>query len=195
MKRGKFIVLYGANNVGKSTQVKLLVKRLKKSGIKLKQVKYPIYNLEPTGAILNKFLRKNLKLTEYEAQYIFVQNRKDFQPKLEKMLDSGYWVTAEDYKGTGICWGATHGVPLKKMLKLNSGLLGEDLAILLDGVQFKESIEKRHLNEASKMWEKGKQIHLKVGKIFKWKLVKADLPVDEVAENIWNIVSNNLGVK
>jgi dTMP kinase len=187
--KGKFIVIYGANNVGKTTQVKLLVNKLKKIGKKVKLLKYPIYDLEPTGFILNKFLRKHLSLTEYEAQYIFMHNRKDFQPELEKILKSGYWVVAEDYKGTGICWGATHRVPLKKMIDLNSGLLEEDLAILLDGRQFKKSIEKGHRNENSKMWKKSKLIHKKVGKIFNWKIVNASGAIDKVSEDIWKVVS------
>ena len=192
MKKGKFIVIYGANNVGKSTQVKLLVNKLKKVGKKVKLLKYPIYDLEPTGPILNKFLRKHLSLSEYEAQYIFMHNRKDFQPELEKMLKSGYWVVAEDYKGTGICWGATHRVPLKKMIDLNSDLLEEDLGILLDGQQFKESIEKGHRNENSKMWKKSKIIHKKVGKIFNWKIVNAADAVEKVSDNIWNIIKKEL---
>ena len=32
-KKGKFIVLYGINNLGKTTQAKLLVKNLKNSGV------------------------------------------------------------------------------------------------------------------------------------------------------------------
>ena len=192
MKKGKFIVIYGANNVGKTTQVKLLVSKLKKIGKKVKLLKYPIYDLGPTGSILNKFLRKHLSLTEYEAQYIFMHNRKDFQPELEKILKNGYWVVAEDYKGTGICWGATHNVPLKKMIQLNKDLLEEDLAILLDGKQFKEAIEKKHHNEDGRRWEKGRQIHKKVGKMFGWKQVKSDDSIDEVSGNIWKIVERKL---
>lgn len=190
--RGKFIVIYGANNVGKTTQVKLLAKRLRKNKKKVKLLKYPIYDLEPTGPIINKFMRKRLPLTEYEAQYIFMHNRWDFQPTLEQLLDKGYWVVAEDYKGTGICWGVTHKVPLKKMIELNAGLLEEDLAILLDGQQFKEAIEKRHHNEDSKAWNRGRMIHRKVGDIFGWKIVKADDPIKEVSENIWKIVEKDM---
>ncbi len=194
MKKGKFIVIYGANNLGKTTQAKLLVKNLRKAGKKVKYIKYPVYDLEPTGSILNKFLRKNLSLSEYEAQYIFVQNRRDFQPKLERLLNEGSWIVAEDYKGTGICWGATHRVPLNKMLKLNSGLLEEDLAILLDGDQFKESIEKKHHNEDGKMWEKGRIMHRKVGKIFGWKRVDAGQSIEKVASNILDIVNKKFSV-
>lgn len=48
MKYEKMIVIYGANNVGKTTQVNLLEERIKTQGTSYVRVKYPIYDLEPT---------------------------------------------------------------------------------------------------------------------------------------------------
>lgn len=192
VRRGKFIVIYGANNLGKSTQAKILSKRLRQAGKKVTLLKYPIYDLEPTGPIVNKFLRKNLKLTEYEAQYIFYRNRKDYEPTLEKLLNIGTWVVAEDYRGTGICWAATHGVPLSKIINLNSDVLAEDLVILLDGERFKNSIEKGHHNEDGKMWDKARKMYLKVGKMFGWIKVNANGTITDVADRVWGIVKKTL---
>lgn len=190
---GKFIVIYGANNIGKSTQVILLSEKLKTIGKKVITIKYPIYDLEPTGPILNKFLREKTGMDELSAQKIFIQNRIDFEPTLKKYLEDGYWVVAEDYKGTGICWGATHGIPLEKMIDLNGNLLDEDLAILMDGeAQFVESIEKGHHNEDNDIWVEGRDMHRKVGKIFGWEVVNANQPREKVAEDIWDIVSKSL---
>lgn len=55
--RGKFIALYGINNIGKSTQTSLLVQRVISQGIRVEYIKYPIYNLDPTGKMLNEILR------------------------------------------------------------------------------------------------------------------------------------------
>ena len=41
--RGKFIVLYGINNLGKTTQAKFLVEKLQSQGLRAEYVKYPIY--------------------------------------------------------------------------------------------------------------------------------------------------------
>ena len=54
---GKFIAVYGINNIGKSTQTSLLVQKLVRAGIPVEYVKYPIYNLDPTGKMLNEILR------------------------------------------------------------------------------------------------------------------------------------------
>ena len=58
---GKFIAIYGINNIGKSTQTSLLVQKLLSAGIAVEYVKYPIYDLDPTGKMLNEILRGKQK--------------------------------------------------------------------------------------------------------------------------------------
>jgi thymidylate kinase len=43
--KGKFIVLYGINNLGKTTQAKLLVEKFQKEGLKAEYMKYAVYSL------------------------------------------------------------------------------------------------------------------------------------------------------
>lgn len=189
---GKFIVIYGPNNIGKTTQTKLLADRLKKKKYKVKQLKYPIYDLKPTGPKLYKLLRTKNDISEEDIQKIFAQNRFDFEPKLKELLSCGWNIVAEDYKGTGICWGVTNGVSLRKMEKMNKGLLGEDLAILLDGRRFKEAKEMGHRNEDGGRWKKSRRVHLRIGKKYGWRKVNANLPRGKVADNIWKIVEKVL---
>jgi thymidylate kinase len=54
---GKFIAIYGVNNIGKSTQTNLLMQRLLSAGVRAEYVKFPIYDLDPTGKMLNEILR------------------------------------------------------------------------------------------------------------------------------------------
>jgi len=59
--QGKFIAVYGINNIGKSTQTSLLVQKLINIGVRVEYIKYPIYNLDPTGKMLNEILRGKQK--------------------------------------------------------------------------------------------------------------------------------------
>ena len=81
------------------------------------------------------------------------------------------------------------------MLELNDNLLEEDLGILLDGRQFKEAIEKGHHNEDKGMWMKGRNMHRKVGKLFRWKKANANQPIEKVAADIWRIVEKKFGLR
>ncbi|MFH1545947.1 MAG: hypothetical protein ABIE14_01040 [Patescibacteria group bacterium] len=58
---GKFIAIYGVNNIGKSTQTSLLVQRLVNVGVRVEYFKYPLYDLDPTGKMLNEILRGKQK--------------------------------------------------------------------------------------------------------------------------------------
>jgi len=54
-KRGKLIVTEGTDCSGKSTQIKLLIERLQKEGVKVITLDFPNYST-PTGRIVRKYL-------------------------------------------------------------------------------------------------------------------------------------------
>jgi thymidylate kinase len=149
MSKGLFIAIYGVNNIGKSTHARLLVESLKRAGKKVFYLKYPVYDLEPTGPAINAILRSGGKQSvgEDELQRLFMQNRRDFEPELKKIINDGFVVVAEDYTGTGIAWGTAKGLELSFMEKLNDGLLKEDMAILITGKRDIRAMEKKHIHE------------------------------------------------
>ena len=188
---GKLIVFYGTNNLGKSTQAQILLKKFQSLGLKSQYLKYPIYDLCPSGQILNDYLRNSnpYNLSPREAQIIYTLNRSQYQSELEEKLSDGYYIIAEDYTGTGLAWGQGAGVDIEFLENINQALLKEDLAILFDGDRFKDSIETNHKHEEDDDFsQKVRQIHLDLADRLKWKIVPANLSREEVAEKIWQIV-------
>lgn len=195
MKKGMFITLYGINNIGKSTHAKLLVQRLKKSGYKARYIKYPIYNLAPTGPLLNTILRKSEKqsISEEDLQLWFILNRYQFQPTLIDWLKKGYIVVAEDYSGTGIAWGAAKGMSLITLIKLNTFLVQEDCAILMQGEREVRAQEKHHIHEQNEgLITKTTRIFSALARRFGWKIVTVAKTKEETAARIWKIVNSRL---
>lgn len=193
--RGKFIILLGINNLGKSTQAHLLVENLQNYGFKTEYLKYPIYELEPTGPQINDIIRggQGQDISEIELQKIYAQNRRDFQPELEKKLNKGITVVAEDYVGTGLAWGVTKGANLEKLEKQNADLTRGDLAIVLDGQRFIEAKEDNHIHEQDdELMEKCRQVHLDLAKKYGWQIVNANQSVEDVKKDIWEIVGKQL---
>ncbi len=194
-KSGLFITLYGINNIGKSTHAKRLAARLKKEGFTTHYIKYPIYDLEPTGPMLNDILRKSKtqKISEEELQLWFVLNRYHFQPTLQKWLDAGDVVVAEDYCGTGIAWGAAKGVALKTLIAMNKYLVQEDVAILMKGVRDTRAQEKAHIHETNQeLIAKTTAVFEQLGKKFKWKNVVVAPKIEETEGKIWEVVQKEL---
>lgn len=196
MERGKFIVIYGANNLGKTVQAMNLTERLAKRGIKAEYLKYPIYELPPTGPRLNSILRERKEdLSPLDIQKIFAQNRRDYEPFLIDGLHSGKWYVAEDYRKTGIAWGMTFGIALEVMEEINSDMYPEDLEICLDGERFVGGIEKGHLHEESGKWERNREIHRILAKRYGWEIINANNSIEYVSDEIMKVVIRRLFVK
>ncbi len=192
MPRGKFIVFYGINNVGKTTQAKSLVKRLKDAGKKAEYLKYPIYDLHPTGIIFNEYLRGGNphNLTPREFQIIAAANRYQYQPELEEKLNQGITVVAEDYRGTSIAWGAGAGVRKDFLVRLNEGLLKEDHVFLLDGERFLSASEKNHRHEADNdLTKKVRRIHRQLAQEYGWQEISANQPAEVIEKIVWKTVT------
>ncbi len=190
-RKGKFIVIYGINNLGKTTQAKKLVERLNTLGHKTEYIKYPIYNLAPTGSLINAYLREGNphNLSSREVQILYTLNRDQHQPNIIKMLSDGINIIAEDYVGTGLAWGIGQGVSEEFLLKINSHLTREDLVFLIDGARFLESKESNHKHESdNKLMEEVRNIHLRLAKERDWKIINANDSIESIHEKIFSEV-------
>jgi dTMP kinase len=188
MSRGKFIVLYGINNLGKTTQAKLIVEKLASRGISAEFLKYPLYEIKPSGSLINNYLRggNQHSLNAREIQIIYVLNKTQFEKTLEEKLNAGINIIAEDYVGTGLAWGIGTGVDESFLKELNSHLLKEDLAFLFDGERFLASKETSHKHETNdELMQKVRQVHQRLGEEFGWIKIDANLSVEEINEKLF----------
>ena len=94
--KGLLIVIYGANNIGKTTQAKKLVDWLSEQGYPSEYLKYPVYH-SSTGKRISSILRegKEPDISETDFQTIYYENRKEFEPELKKKLDAEVIIVAE----------------------------------------------------------------------------------------------------
>lgn len=191
---GRFIVIYGSNNLGKSTQLDLLEKVYVEAGLPYTRIKYPIYD-SPTGQIINRILRPNeneekLEISEEEFQALYAEDRRQFEPLLRELLKNGD-VIAEDYVGTGLAWGLTKGVRREFLDQVNDGLLKPDVEIMLDGYRFGGGVERRHRHEdvESGIWERSREIHLGLATELGWKVINANRAETVVHEEILQVLA------
>ncbi len=195
MKEGLFIVIYGINNIGKSTQVEMLLEAFKKAKLEVKHIKYPIYDLEPTGSKINEVLRsgKEQVMSEVALQKLYAKNRLDYQSELIRMLASGINIIAEDYVGTGLGWGWTKGAEIEELIKINRGLLKPDIVVLLDGERYLEGKEENHIHETNDEWmETCRDKYMELATRFNWEVVDANQTRDEVHDNIIDVIEKKV---
>ncbi len=195
MPKGKFIAIYGINGIGKTTQVDLLVEYLKQKGKNASRLKYPVYDLEPEGPFIHKYLREpefrtQNELSTHELQEKYAQNRRRYETKLKERLADGEWIVAEDYKGTGISWGLTWGGELDYLEDINEDLLKPDLEILMHGSRFLSAIEKDHRNEMdSERITICKNFHELLADRYGWVKIDANQKIEKVQKDIAEKIS------
>ncbi|MDP4008186.1 MAG: hypothetical protein Q8P68_03250 [Candidatus Peregrinibacteria bacterium] len=190
----KFIAIYGVNNIGKSWHAKNIVERLKALGAKAVYIKYPIYDIEPSGTFLNKTLRSGepQKITEEELQTWYALNRFQFEPSLKQMLAENDYVVAEDYTGTGICWGYTKGASLDWLESLNSQFIKPDFSILMYGERKTSAAEVGHLHEShDELLNKAEETLNMLSEKYDWKRVLKDDNYEVTKQRFWDILVAN----
>ena len=192
------ITLYGINGIGKTTQVELLVAFLQAQGKRASRLKYPIYELEPEGPFIYKYLRdpefrRENELSTEDLQMKYAENRRQYEPELRKRLESGEWIVAEDYTGTGIAWGLSWGANLEYLEDINKDLLSPDMSILMHGERFDTAIEAGHRNETNADRIRiCKNFHLLLKDRYDWKQVNANQAIKSVAKDTEELVDELL---
>ena len=195
MQKGKFITIYGINNIGKSTHAQILTERLISEGYDAEFLKYPNYSVEPSGKFLDHLLRGSdtQELPEDELQLWFVLNRYQFQPEVERKLAEGKILVVEDYVGTGIAWGVAKGLSLEWMEAINQHLLREDQAIYMSGQRNLEAREKKHIHEQDdELAERCRLVHEELAGKYGWRRVELQGEITDTAELMWGAASEFL---
>lgn len=188
MQKGKFITIYGINNIGKSTHAQILTERLIKEGFDAEFLKYPNYSVEPSGKFLDHVLRGSdaQSITEDELQLWFVLNRYQYQPEIERKLAEGKTLIVEDYIGTGVAWGVAKGLPLDWMESINKHLLREDFAIYMSGHRNLQAKEAKHIHEQDdELAERCRQIHEELAEKYGWIRVELQEEITDTAKLMW----------
>ena len=106
--RGKLIVIEGNDCSGKETQSQLLLQRLLREGKKVEKLAFPDYN-SPTGKIVGgPYLGKEdigecvfeegaTNVDPKVASLYYAADRRYALPKINKLLDDGYYVILDRY--------------------------------------------------------------------------------------------------
>lgn len=186
---GRLIVLYGVNNLGKSTQVSLLTTALAAEGQAVERRKSPNYEL-PSGQVINSILRDGREHHGQELQLWNALNFHQDEPTITGTLESGADLVSEDYWGTTIAWGLGHGVPREDLDAMIAGLRTPDVAILLHGRRFTDAKEAGHMHEEDdELTERVQRLHLELADEFGWHKVNANQPQEVVHAQIMEVIN------
>jgi dTMP kinase len=129
--KGVFICIEGLDGCGKTTQAKLLVKKLKKH--------YDaVYTAEPSRGEIGKFIKKNCLNAERRGSVLveallFAADRVDHvQNEVSPALGKGRVVVSDRYVYSSYAYQGAAGLELEWIEELNEHAIRPDLAIFID---------------------------------------------------------------
>ena len=102
MKKGRFIVFEGIDGAGKTTQTKLLLNHLKRTGRKVEFIHFPQYQTKSGGLIENYLQGQYGKIGPYQASVFYAADRFDGGYRIREWLNKGYAVIADRYFASNI---------------------------------------------------------------------------------------------
>lgn len=191
--KGVFICIEGLDGSGKSTQAKILTKKLSKTYNAL-------YTAEPSQGKIGKFMRKRLyektRLPTTVEALLFAADRiEHVQNLVAPALNEGKIVVSDRYVYSSLAYQGSAGLSLEWIEAINANALKPDLCIFID-VEPKIVLDrlkrKRSVMENLETQEKVREIYLNY--VEKGELVKVDggKSKREVAEALYAEVTGFL---
>ena len=128
---GLLIAFEGLDQSGKQTQAELLRDRLKQDGHKARLVSFPDYGTS-IGEEIARALQGEREYGADVMQLLYVANRYERKPDLQRWLDGGLILVCDRYMASSIAYGEAFGLDAGWLAEMQKYLPAPALTIMLD---------------------------------------------------------------
>ena len=191
-----FIVIEGIDGSGKTTQAKMLFKKLIRRGYRVALL------AEPTGSVYGRKIREKLREGNYTAEELyelFVKDRMLNAKNIQSLLRWGYIVILDRYYISTIAYQGAQGIPIDRILNDHKNLPQPDIIIILDidPVTALGRLKNKDTFETREFLERVREIYLRIPEILKnfdgqIEVINADRDPEAVGEDIWKMVRDRI---
>lgn len=189
-KKGSFVCLEGLDGSGKTTQAKLLAKRLKKT--------YgAVYTAEPSNGKIGRLIKQyclnaEKRMSSILEALLFAADRfEHVENEILPAIDKGRLVISDRYVYSSLAYQGAAGVDLAWIDRINEHAISPNLAIFIDvlpEVVVKRLKPKRSVMENLETQRRVRQLYLDFVKEGKLVLIDGNTSKKKVADDILKIV-------
>jgi dTMP kinase len=129
--RGLLVVFEGLDQSGKQTQAERLRDRLVAAGRTVRLLSFPSYDTH-IGAEIGRALRGERDYAADTMQLLYVANRFEWKPEIERELATGTVVVCDRYLASSVAYGEAFGLDAGWLAEIQRDLPPPDLTVLLD---------------------------------------------------------------
>ena len=190
-KRGFFICVEGLDGCGKTTQAKILVRKLRKIGYDA------VYTAEPSRGKIGRFIKRyclhgGKRVPSIVEALLFAADRYEHvETEIIPALKDGKVVVSDRYMYSSLAYQGASGLNLDWIRMINEHAVPPNLAIFIDvdpNTVIKRLKPKKSVMENLETQRKVREVYLKFVENGELVRVNGNKPKSEVAKEIFSVV-------
>jgi dTMP kinase len=192
---GSLIVFEGLDQSGKQTQAELLRDRLRGEGYKARLESFPDYATS-IGEEIARALQGERDYGPDVMQLLYVANRYERKPDLQRWLDGGLIVVCDRYTASSVAYGEALGLDPSWLIDMQRFLPEAALTILLDiapetAVQ-RKSVDRDRYERDLALQARVRDSYLRQAAERNWVRLDGERPKQAIAQDVFSAVQRRL---
>src|SRR6058998_1145797 len=194
---GLLIAFEGLDQSGKQTQAEMLRDRLKQDGRKARLVSFPDYGTS-IGEEIARALQGEREYGPDVMQLLYVANRYERKPDLERWLDGGLILVCDRYLASSVAYGEAQGLDPLWLTDMQRLLPPAALTIMLDiapetAVQRKAVDRDRYERDVA-LQARVRESYRRQAVEYRWVVLDGERPKDDIAVDVLSAATSQLAL-
>lgn len=193
--RGRLVVFEGLDQSGKQTQTAMLKAALETTGLQVDTYDFPDY-ATPIGREIGESLRGARTFPPDALQLLYVANRCEHRPAIERALNEGRWVICDRYLASSVAYGEAQMLDPVWLFDIQRVLPAADLTVLLDlaadVAAARKLAERDRFEQDLDLLRRVRASYLRQATADGWFVVDAARDRDDVARDVRALISHRL---
>src|SRR5438874_13313786 len=185
---GVLIAFEGLDQSGKQTQAELLRDRLKEDGRKARLVSFPDYGTS-IGEEIARALQGEREYGADVMQLLYVANRYERKPDLERWLDGGLILVCDRYRASSVAYGEAFGLDAEWRDTIQKYLPPPALTILLDiapeTAAKRKSADRDRYERDLALLARVRESYMRQARAGSWIVLDGERSKDDVAADVY----------
>jgi dTMP kinase len=189
---GHIIAFEGLDQSGKQTQAELLRDRLKEDGRKARLVSFPDYGTS-IGEEIARALAGEREYGPDVMQLLYVANRYERKPDLERWLEGGLILVCDRYAASSVAYGEATGLDPAWLTDVQKLLPPSSLTIMLDiapeTAVKRKAVDRDRYERDLALQARVRESYRRQAAEYHWVVLDGERPKDAIAVDVYDAAS------